>query len=352
MLRLSSQAVQSPTHSIIAVESSSPPINATNPPNEENLETATLRVNVSHPIRNSAVSAAIGVASGTLCWSFLHHFQIGAADFGWAHDAARTLLSGGDPYANTPVGSIPYPLPAALLALPFAPLRAEIAAAVFFGMSSGLLALGLTRQCPERLLIFLAYPYWAALMTAQWTPLIMCTAFFPLALTFCVAKPQIGAPVAITHISRAGLTAAGVVLLASFLIRPRWIWEWIPQTHAYQHFVPFLIVPGPLLVFALWRWRDRDARLLFLCCILPQRWFYDSFLLWLIPKTRRSILATVASSWVVGLWRWYHMPHSFHEAGRWVVLGFYFPMLAVVLLRSSAKNFREADSIIATNTPR
>jgi hypothetical protein len=39
----------------------------------------------------------------------------------------------------------------------------------------------------------------------------------------------------------------------------------------------------------------------FLLCILPQRWFYDSFLLWLIPKTRRSILATVACSWMVGL---------------------------------------------------
>jgi hypothetical protein len=311
-------------------------------------------VNVPHPIRNFTAAAAIAAVSGTLCWSFLHRLQLGAADFGWAHDATRTLLSGGDPYANTAAGTIPYPLPAVLLALPFAPLPAEVAGGVFFGMSSGLLALGLIRQHPERLLIFLAYPYWAALMTAQWTPLTMCTAFFPLALTFCTAKPQIGAPVALTHLSRTGLMASAVLLLASFVIRPRWPMEWIPLLHAYQHFVPFLVVPGPLLALALWRWRDRDARLLFLLCILPQRWFYDSFLLWLIPKTRRSILATVACSWVVGLWRWYHMPTSMHQVGFWIVLGFFLPMLAIVLLRSRAEKFRDADSaadsIIATNT--
>jgi len=220
-------------------------------------------VKVPRPIRNFAAAAAIAAVSGTLCWSFLHRLQLGAADFGWAHDATRTLLSGGDPYANTAAGTIPYPLPAVLLALPFAPLPAEVAGGVFFGMSSGLLALGLIRQHPERLLIFLAYPYWAALMTAQWTPLIMCTAFFPLALTFCTAKPQIGAPVALTHLSRTGLMASAVLLLASFVIRPRWPMEWIPLLHAYQHFVPFLVVPGPLLALALWRWRDRDARLLF-----------------------------------------------------------------------------------------
>lgn len=134
------------------------------------------------------------MASGALCWSFLRRWQLGGADFNWAHHAARTLLSGGDPYANTPAGIVPYPLPAALVALPFAPLPAEVAGAMFFGLSSGLLALGLIRQGPQRLLIFLAYPYWAALMTAQWTPLIMCTAFFPVALAFCIAKPQMARP--------------------------------------------------------------------------------------------------------------------------------------------------------------
>lgn len=272
--------------------------------------------------------------SGALCWGFLRHFRLGGADFTWAHRAAQALLSGENPYANTPPGTVPYPLPAALLALPFVPFPPELAAALFFGISSGLLALGLIRNNPERLLIFLAYPYWAALITAQWTPLLMCTAFFPVAYALLLAKPQIGAPIALTHISRTGLLAGAALLLASFACRPRWPLEWITQLNSYQFFVPLLILPGPLLVLALWRWRDRDAWLLFVCSVVPQRWFYDSFLLWLIPKKRRHIVATVACSWVVGIWRDYHMPTSFRQVGLWCVLGFYLPMLAVVLHRA------------------
>jgi len=312
-------------------------------------------VNISRPSGNLAVAAAIAVVSGALCWAFLHRYQLGGADFNWAHRAARALLSGRNPYANTPAGTIPYPLPAAIAALPFAAFSPELAGALFFGLSSGLLALGLIRQGPERLLIFLAYPYWAALITAQWTPLLMCTAFFPLAFGFCLAKPQIGAPIALTHLSRTGLMAAAALLLASLVLRPRWPVEWISQLHGYQHFVPLLVVPGPLLALALWRWRDPDARLLFLACVLPQRWFYDSFILWLIPKTRRSILATVACSWVVGLRRSYRTPYTFHQVGLWCVLGFYLPMLVVVLIRAGRRKppdcadsgVVEADSIIA-----
>ena len=289
---------------------------------------------VSPKTRDFAVAAAIGVASGALCWIFLHHFQLGAADFQWAHSAARNLLAAQNPYAHTPQGAVPYPLPAALLALPLAVFPPELAGALFFGISSGLLAWGLIRQASERLLIFLAYPYWAALMTAQWTPLLMCAAFFPAALAFSLAKPQIGAPVALAHLSRKGVIAGFALLLASFAWMPRWPLEWLTQLHGYQHFVPLLIVPGPLLLLVLWRYRDRDAHLLFLSCLLPQRWFYDAFVLWLIPKTRRSILLTVACSWAVGLWRWNHMPHTMREVGRWSVLGFYLPMLVVVLLRS------------------
>jgi hypothetical protein len=102
----------------------------------------------------------------------------------------------------------------------------------------------------------------------------------------------------------------------------------------YQHFNPLLVLPGPLLLLALLRYRDRDAILLFLSALMPQRWFFDSFILWLIPKSRRGILATVFFSWGVGIWRWYHIPHTMHEVGLWSILGFYLPMLVVVLLRA------------------
>jgi hypothetical protein len=291
-------------------------------------------VNISRRSGNFIVAITIALASGALCWAFLHRFHLEAGDFSWAHRAAQALITGINPYANTPAGTIPYPLPAALLALPFTFFSPEIAGALFFGLSSGLLAFGLVRHSPERLLIFLAYPYWAALMTAQWMPLIMCAAFFPLAMAFCIAKPQIGGPVALTNRSRAGVTAAIALLIASLFVQPRWPLEWVTQLHDYQHFFPLLVLPGPLLALALWRWRDRDGVLLLTACVFPQRWFYDSFILWLIPKQRRSILFTVACSWIVGLWRWYHIPRTMHQVGLWCVLGFYFPMLAVVLIRA------------------
>jgi hypothetical protein len=220
-----------------------------------------------------------------------------------------------------------------MVALPLAGLPPEIAGALFFGISSALLAFGLCRQSPQRLLIFLAYPYWAALLTAQWTPLLMCAGVFPIACALSVLKPNMGGPIALTHLSRKGVLAGAALLLVSLLWMPSWPLEWIRQLRGYQSFVPLLIVPGPLLVLALWRYRDRDALLLFLLSAMPQRWFYDPFTLWLIPKTRRHILATVACSWVVGLWRWYHIPRSMHEVGLWIVLGVYLPMLGVVLLR-------------------
>jgi hypothetical protein len=290
-------------------------------------------VQLSRPIKNSAVAGAIGLASGALCYTFLHRFHLGAADFSWSYRAAHALLSGTNPYADTPIGMIPYPLTAAIVALPLAVFSPEISAALFFGISSGLLALGLVREAPVRLLIFLAYPFWSALVTAQWTPLLMCAAFFPIASAFLIAKPHIGLPLALTHLSRRGLLAMAVLVIASLVVMPRWPLEWIAQLGGYQYFVPLLVLPGPLLAVALWRYRDRDAQLIFFSAIVPQRWFYDSFGLWLIPKTRRSILATVACSWVLGVWRWHQGPGTVHQAGRWTVLAFYLPMLVVVLLR-------------------
>jgi len=96
-----------------------------------------------------------------------------------------------------------------------------------------------------------------------------------------------------------------------------------------------LILFGVLSIgaLALWRYRDKDAWFLVLTAMMPQRWFFDTFILWLIPKSRREILFTAGLSWGAGVWRWYHIPHSFTEVGRVTVLFIYLPMLAVVLFR-------------------
>jgi hypothetical protein len=276
------------------------------------------------------ISAGIGVGTGIFCWVMMTRLGIGAGDFTWAILAARDLLAGHNPYAR-PLQL--YPLPTALFGLPFNAVKPEIAAGVFYGASSALLALGVTRHGYHRLLIFLAYPYWAGILTAQWIPLIMASTFFPLLLPATLAKPQIGLPVALTHITRRGAAICLGVVLLSFLVMPRWIPLWVAQLGGYSRFTPLLVLPGPILAAALLRYRDRDAWLLFLAACMPQRWFYDPFFLWLIPKTRRSIVFTAGVSWIPGIWRWYHDPRSFTEVGRWIVLWFYCPMLVVLLLR-------------------
>jgi hypothetical protein len=276
------------------------------------------------------ISAAIGIASGVFCWLLLNHLQQGSADLSWAIRAARHAASGKNPY-DTPLEQ--YPLTAAFFALPFAWLRPEVAGGLFYGLSSALLAFGLSRRGYHYLLVFLAYPYWAGTFTVQWPPLIMAGAFFPLLLPVTLAKPQVGLPVALTHLSKRGILASGVLVVLTLVVMPRWPLLWMRQLGNYEHFIPLLILPGPLLALALLRWRNRDAWLLFLTACMPQRWFFDSLILWLIPKTRREILITALFSWGAGIWRWYHIPHSFTQVGQWAVVFIYLPMLGVLIAR-------------------
>lgn len=277
-----------------------------------------------------AISGLIGLLAALLCFFVMTKFHQGAADFGWSIHLAQKFLAGQNPYDTT---LEQYPFPAALFGMPFVRVRPEIAAGIFWGLSSFLLALGLTRRGYQRLFVFLAYPYWLGLLTAQWSSVIMASAFFPWLLPVTMAKPQVGLPVFLTRLSRRGVVACLILGLISLALLPRWPRLWLGQTGYYQHFFAILIVPGPLVLLALVRYRDRDAWLLVLTSLMPQRWFFDSFILWLIPKSRRSILFTVALSWCAGIWRAYHPPTSFLQVGRWIVLSTYLPMLAIVLFR-------------------
>jgi hypothetical protein len=281
------------------------------------------------------ISLLIGSVSGLLCWGFLTRFQQGAGDFNWAIWAARDLLARHNPYDRE---LQLYPLTCALFGLPFVWMRPEVAGGVFYGLSSALMALGLSRDGYHRLLVFLAYPYWAALISVQWSPLLLASALFPLLLPATLAKPQVGLPVLLTRASRRGLIACALVLAATFIVMPRWPWFWPRWFSEYRRFIPLLVLPGPLLALAAWRYREKNARLLLLMAVLPQRWPYDALCLWLIPETRREIIMTVGFSWVVGIWRWYHAPYSIPQVGRWIVLFIYLPMLALVLFRDALRH--------------
>lgn len=287
------------------------------------------------------LSLAAGFLAGFFCWFLMVRLHQGAGDFAWAIRMAQDLLAKGNPYAR-PLQL--YPLPAAIFGLPLVNLKPELAAGIFYGISSALLAFGLTRYGCSRLLIFLAYPYWAGLLAVQWLPLIMASAFFRPLQAVTLAKPQIGLPVMLAHLDRKGVIACLTLATLSFIVMPHWFPLWFAQLGAYARFIPILIFPGPLLALSLFRYRNRDAWLLFIGSCMPQRWFYDPFFLWLIPKKRREIVYTVGISWIAGIWRWCHAPHSFTEVGRWSVLCLYLPMLVVVLLRKTTPDSPPAPS--------
>jgi hypothetical protein len=297
--------------------------------------------------RRIAISSLIGVAAGAFCFFLMRRLHQGAGDFGWTIHLAQRWLARQNPY-DTPYEQ--YPFTAGLFGFPFAWAPREIAAGIFFGISSGLMAFGLAREGYHRLLVFLAYPYWIALLYVQWAPLVLAGAFLPLLLPTTMAKPQVGLPIFLTRLSKRGFWACVVVGIASLAAFPRWPMLWLGQLHNYEHFIALLVLPGPIILLALLRYRDRDAILLLLTACMPQRWFFDALILWLIPKTRREIIITVFLSWCAGVWRYYLPPHSFTEVGRLVVIFIYLPMLAIVLLRGRGMRGVEASTGQSANT--
>ena len=295
------------------------------------------------------ISTLFGLIITCFCYQVLKSLRLGAGDLASAMPIAKNLIAGRDPYSYCgDAFFVPYPLTAVLIVLPFAWLTDEFGAALFFGLSSALLAFGVTKHGYARLLIFLSYPYLAALITAQWSPLLMAVAFFPVLLPLTMAKPHIGFPIAVTNLTRRGVLMCALFALLSLAVMPTWPLRWLGQIGEYRRFVPLLTWPGLLLPLALIRYRDKDARLLLLAALIPQRWAYDAFILWLIPKKWPEILPVSLLSWGVAIWIKNTESKTIEEAGTVTVLCCYIPMLLLVLLRRRPQSHSEEVSPDAT----
>ncbi len=300
---------------------------------------------------------AVGVAALVLCAGFALAYQSLvsrgelAADFTWPLRGARRLLAGHNPYddpALAPFLPYPfdapllYPLPALLVAIPFLPLAWELAGALFFGLGSGLLAFGLARRAPHLLLLFVSAPYYVAATVAQWSPWVMAAAFLPVLAPLTLCKPNVGVVVLLHRRTKVGIAAAAAAAFASLAVMPSWPLEWLSNLRlaGSQYRMPLAVLPGPILLAAVWLWRDRDARLLLALCLLPQRlWFYDQLPVWLVIRNWSESLLLVATSWV-GYVLWRNLPDgdprpgtSPETAGPWVVLAVYLPALLLLVLR-------------------
>ena len=238
-----------------------------------------------------------------------------AKDFSLPWTAARHVLAGRDPYAAmTPTGVYPfnvafyYPLPAAVITVPFALLPATVAGITFVALSFGIAGFTLARDAPGRAIGLLGFPAVMAAALGQWSPLLLAATVAPLLQVVMPVKPTLGAAVFVNRPSWIGLVISGIIVLVSFIVMPNWVIPWrAAVSSAWDMYTPPVRWAGGLgvvLLASLIWWRDRDARLLAVLAIAPQLpLFYDQLLVHGVARSKRDAWILVAAGWIGGvLW--------------------------------------------------
>jgi len=308
-----------------------------------------------------AVAIVIGVLFGVLEYHYLapDRAVTYGRDFTIPWLAARGILRGVDAYdfvRMTPAvvygHLLFYPLMAGVVAIPFASFRADVAAALFVGVSFGWLAFALTRDAQWWRLVMLtsATAFWAA-GAAQWSPaLIAASLAIPTVGLLCV-KPTLAIPLLAAQRARRAIGSAviggGLLIALCFVLQPQWLSSWYHTTHneplMAQYQVPVLTRFGWPLALAALKWRRSEARLLLGLACVPQTFFlYDQLPLMLTAKTRAQALALSCLSWLV----FFARPLvsvgvisidriSLHRAPL-LIVGLFWPALVLVLRRPNA----------------
>jgi hypothetical protein len=298
--------------------------------------------------KRTGVAIAVGVAFGGLAlWARLSG-RSNFSDFDQIWLAGRAILHGGDPYRAVLVRlqwPLFYPMPAAVVGMPFSLLPPALAGPLFVGIGFGLLAYGLASQSWWPLVGLASWPALDAAQLCQWTPLLTAAALLPWLGWAAVAKPTTGAATAGAYLSRHWLSfnlAVGALLIAvSFVLVPSWLGEWGEAVRNARHFRPMILRPGgAVLLLALLRWSQPQARLLALLAIVPQIGTpYEALPLILACSDRREALA-------YGFLSFAAMPFLHEQTGTGpayvaatnhnatvLLVALYFPALAAVLFR-------------------
>lgn len=302
--------------------------------------------------RNPALALRhrVTITLAAAAWgAFIAYFGMRAApgqlakDFSWPWRAARVLMDGHDPYqVIQATGPYPfnvglfYPLPAGLLALPFALLTPAVGGALFIALSAAALAWGLAKDAPQRLIMFLSAPFCMAALLGQWAPLMVAAALLPSLQFTMAAKPNIGLAAWAYRPSWRGALSAVALGVVALIVVPRWPLEWLEALKAAPRYRgPAFSLVGAFTLLSVLRWRRREGRLFMAMAILPQlSLFYDQLPLWLVPSTIWRSLLLTALSWVAWF-QWYPargLTSSVAAAKPWILALVYAPALVMLLL--------------------
>ena len=303
--------------------------------------------------RRAVAAVAIGAASFALALCFRLVFRQQSSDFDQIVLGARRILSGETPYTPTPLPGLQwpiyYPLPALLLGVPFMTLPVAWAHATFCGISGACFGWAMSADGDAKLLALATWPYVLSVSLGQWGPLLMATTAMPMLGWLAIVKPNLGLALGIGYGDRwlgrpafwCNVAVVSLLLVASFILRPRWVGEWIgvlstPTPHL---IMPIRATGGFLLLLAFFRWREPAARTLATLAFVPQTFSsYDSLLVFLVPRTRRESLVLVAATTAVTAIVGYMGPgptygDTVRRFAVWRIFLVYLPAIAIILLR-------------------
>lgn len=237
------------------------------------------------------------------------------ADFGQVWFAARAVLHRVDPYAMIGPGMpfeweapLFYPLPAALIGLPFTPFSESTAVALFVAIGMFAFAWALTEHGYGMLWAIASICTHQAVQIAQWSPLLAGALVFPPLSAILIAKPTIGAAVFAARPSWWAVGGAVALIALSFILQPHWMESWHQALGAasvgagkpFPYIAPVTFPGGVVALLALTRWRRPEARLLAVLACVPQTTLpYEGVLLFFIPRGWRQALLLCALSWAM-----------------------------------------------------
>jgi hypothetical protein len=203
-----------------------------------------------------------------------------------------------------------YPLPAAMLAVPFSNVSVDVARAIFAALCGFVYTMALTYDGSyHRTPALMSWSLIEALQHGQLSPLLAAALVYPwLGGVMAAIKPSVGAALLAAQPSRFWLAfslCVGVFLCAmASMIDYQWFPKWWTLARQNLYTIPMVMRLGGVLLLLAWlKWRMPNGRFLGTLALVPiTSPMYESVTLYFIPQTfRRSLILALlshASKWV------------------------------------------------------
>ena len=275
-------------------------------------------------------------------------------DFDQVWVAANALFAGRNPYLEIGPGlsfewpaPLYYPLTAAIVVAPIAPLARSVAAVVFAALASGAFVWAATRRSLAPAVVITSASAAFAAEAVQWSPLLAAAYGIPWLGILLSAKPTIGFAVWVARPTRVAFVGTLLLLLVSLALLPSWPADWMAALRhtslgtagGTPYLAPVGTLGGFLTLALLLRWRRPEARLVLALACMPQTpLLYETVPLFLIPTTIKEGGVLWLGSWLAVLWVSWFGPYEtdlarFTMSARAVGWCLYLPCVVMILRR-------------------